>query len=173
MKWNCLIVDDEPLARMVIKDYLVEIADLTVIGECKNAIEAADILNTKEVDVLFLDINMPKLTGIQLLKNLPNPPLVIFTTAYPEYAVDAFELDAFDYLMKPIAFDRFLKTIQKLKKQLSKEVRSSADTLTIKEGKRIYKLELTDIFLLQAYGCLLYTSPSPRDATLSRMPSSA
>jgi len=154
MKWKTLIVDDEPLARMVIKDYLSDIKDFEIIGECKSAIEAGDFLNEHPVDVLFLDVNMPKLTGIQLLKNLSNPPLVIFTTAYAEFAVDAFELEAFDYLMKPIAFDRFIRTIQKTKKQLQQQSTplNLASTLTIKEGKRIYKLEMDDIFLLQAYG---------------------
>ena len=119
MKWKALIVDDEPLARIVIKDYLSAINDFEIVGECKDAIETADFLNQQPVDVLFLDVNMPKLTGIQLLKNLSNPPLVIFTTAYAEFAVDAFELEAFDYLMKPIAFDRFMKAIQKAKKAVS------------------------------------------------------
>ena len=161
-KYKCLIVDDEPIARKIIMEYLSELDDLTLVGEAKNAIEASNFLSKQSVDILFLDINMPKLSGVQLLKNLKNPPLVIFTTAYSEYAVEAFELEAFDYLVKPIAFDRFLKAVNNAKKRLAEKNsgESISKLFTIKEGKRIYKVDFADIFLVQAYGdyVRLYTS---------------
>ena len=154
MTYQCLIVDDEPIARKILAEYLGELSDLMVVGQLKNAIEAADFLANNVVDILFLDINMPKLSGVQLLKNLKQSPLVIFTTAYSEYAVTAFELEAFDYLVKPIAFDRFLKAVNNAKKRLQeKEVGKEFPKLfTIKENKRIYKVNFDKVFLLQAYG---------------------
>jgi len=154
MKYKCLIVDDEPIARKIIKDYVADISDLKVIGEVSNPIEVANFIENTPVDILFLDINMPKLSGVQILKNLKNPPLVIFTTAYSEYAVEAFELEAFDYLVKPIAFDRFLKAVNNAKKRIKEQSTGmvSPKTFTIKENKRIYKVDINELFLLQAYG---------------------
>lgn len=154
MIYKCLIVDDEPIARQILAEYIAALKEVEIVGQLKNAIEVADFLENNTVDILFLDINMPRLSGVQLLKNLKNPPLVIFTTAYSEYAVEAFELEAFDYLVKPIAFDRFLKAMNKAKQRL-KEQNGGKETpklFTIKENKRIYKVKLEEIFLLQAYG---------------------
>jgi len=154
MTYNCLIVDYEPIARQILTEYLAELSGVAVVGQLKNAIEVADFLENNTVDILFLDINMPRLSGVQLLKNLKNPPLVIFTTAYSEYAVEAFELEAFDYLVKPIAFDRFLKAMNKAKKRLKEQKgdKEIPKLFTIKENKRIYKVKFEAIFLLQAYG---------------------
>lgn len=154
MTYKCLIVDDEPIARKILTEYLSELADIAIVGQLKNAIEAVDFLANNEVDILFLDINMPRLSGVQLLKNLKSPPLVIFTTAYSEYAVEAFELEAFDYLVKPIPFDRFLKSVNNAKKRLNErnEHTESNRFFSIKEGKRIYKVEFSAIYLMQAYG---------------------
>lgn len=154
MTYQCLIVDDEPIARKILAEYLAELSDLVVVGQLKNGIEAIDFLANNVVDILFLDINMPKLSGVQLLKNLKQPPLVIFTTAYSEYAVQAFELEAFDYLVKPIAFDRFLKAVNNAKKRLQEQQvgKDFPKLFTIKENKRIYKVNFEEVFLLQAYG---------------------
>jgi len=154
MTYKCLIVDDEPIARKILVEYLAELRELELVGQLKSAIEVGDFLENNAVDILFLDINMPRLSGVQLLKNLKNPPLVIFTTAYSEYAVEAFALEAFDYLVKPIAFDRFLKAVNNAKKRLKeKNMGNSQPRLfTIKENKRIYKVDFEEIFLLQAYG---------------------
>ncbi len=154
MTYKCLIVDDEPIARKILAEYLSELADLAIVGEFKNAIEVADYLANNVIDILFLDINMPRLSGVQLLKGLKNPPLVIFTTAYSEFAVAAFELEAFDYLVKPISFDRFLKSVNNAKKRLQEgeNKTSSTNFFSIKEGKRIYKVALSAIYLVQAYG---------------------
>ncbi len=113
MKTRCLIIDDEPLAVDVIKDHISKIEQLELVGTCKNAFEVYNYLHKKNVDLMFLDIHMPELKGTDLLKGLQNPPKVIFTTAYREYALDGFELNAVDYLLKPISFERFLQSINK------------------------------------------------------------
>jgi len=121
-----MIVDDEPLARKLLVAYVTDLPELTLNGEFKSAIEARAYLETYGVDIIFLDINMPKLSGMDFLKNINSNGLVIFTTAYPEFAVDAFEYNAFDYLVKPISFDRFLKCIDKIKKKvLEKQLKAS------------------------------------------------
>lgn len=113
MQLNCLIVDDEPVARKGLEEYVKEVAFLKFVGQAENALKAAGMLSQHQVDLLFLDIQMPKLTGIEFLKTLKSPPLVIFTTAYSEYALEGYALDVVDYLMKPITFERFLKAAQK------------------------------------------------------------
>lgn len=113
MKINCLIVDDEPLALDVVESYIRRIDGLELVGRCENALQAFEILQNKQIDLLFLDIQMPKLDGIEFIKTLSHPPRVIFTTAYRDYAIDAFNLDAVDYLLKPIPFTRFLKAVSK------------------------------------------------------------
>lgn len=113
MKIRCLLVDDEPLALNVLESYIQRMDGLELIARCENALQAFDILLTQSIDLVFLDIQMPRLDGIEFLKTLHNPPLVIFTTAYREYAIEAFELDVVDYLLKPIPFSRFLKAVNK------------------------------------------------------------
>ena len=113
MNIRCLIIDDEPLAQRVIERYSENIPFLEIVDKCNNAVEAIEVLHNREVDLLFLDINMPRLSGMDFLKTLKNPPLVIITTAYAEFAIQGYELDVVDYLMKPFAFDRFYKAIQK------------------------------------------------------------
>jgi DNA-binding LytR/AlgR family response regulator len=114
MIWKCLIVDDEPPALKIIKSYIDLVENLSVVASCSNVLQAMEILKKEKVDLLFLDIQMPKLTGIGFVKTLPHPPKIIFTTAYKEYAVDAFDLDAVDYLLKPISLERFLKAVNKI-----------------------------------------------------------
>jgi DNA-binding LytR/AlgR family response regulator len=113
MTINCLIVDDEPPARDVLRRYVDELPILKLCGECGNAVQALGFLQQQSIDLLFLDIRMPQLNGIDFLKTLKHPPKIIFTTAYSEYALEGYELDVVDYLMKPIRFDRFLKAINK------------------------------------------------------------
>ena len=110
---RCLIIDDEPPAREIIRRYVQEIPTLQLVGECANAIQALTALQQHPVDLLFLDIRMPQLNGTDFIKTLKNPPKVIFTTAFSEYALEGYELDVVDYLMKPIRFDRFLKAVNK------------------------------------------------------------
>jgi DNA-binding LytR/AlgR family response regulator len=113
MKLNCLIVEDEPIARKGLAEYVSEIEFLNLIAQCENSLKAATLVNQHEIDLMFLDIEMPKLSGMEFLKTLKNPPLTIFTTAFSEYAVEGYSLDVVDYLMKPITFDRFVKAVQK------------------------------------------------------------
>lgn len=110
---RCLIVDDEPPAREIIRRYVQEIPTLLLMGECANAIQVLTILQQQPIDLLFLDIRMPQLNGTDFIKTLQHPPKVIFTTAFSEYALEGYELDVVDYLMKPIRFDRFLKAVNK------------------------------------------------------------
>lgn len=113
MKINCLLVDDEPLALDVLASYCRRVEGLEVVDRCTNPLQAFDLLQTQHIDLLFLDIQMPRLNGFEFLETLQHPPKVIFTTAYREYAIEAFEVDAVDYLIKPISFSRFLKAVSK------------------------------------------------------------
>ena len=126
MKLRCLLIDDEPPALKILASYISNINGLEIVAQCKNAIEALDILRQKTVDVIFLDIKMPKLLGTEFLKNLSHPPKVIFVTAYRDYAVEGYELDAVDYLVKPVSFERFFKAITKLNRMMDKEVVTTA-----------------------------------------------
>ncbi|CAL2088136.1 LytTR family DNA-binding domain-containing protein [Tenacibaculum sp. 190524A02b] len=118
MKINCVIIDDEPLAINVIKKHLEEFQNVTIVDTFNNPLEAIETLEKEKVDVLFLDINMPKMNGLEFLKNISIKPYVIITTAYREFAADSYELDVLDYLVKPIPFPRFLKSINKLTQQI-------------------------------------------------------
>ncbi|RZJ89053.1 MAG: response regulator transcription factor [Chryseobacterium sp.] len=114
MKWKCLIIDDEPPAVKIIKKYAGMVDQLEITGSCSNALQAMEYLKSTKIDLLFLDIQMPKLLGTSFLKTLQHPPKVIFTTAHKEYATEAFDLDAVDYLLKPVSFERFLKAVNKV-----------------------------------------------------------
>jgi len=111
-KITCIIVDDEPVARGIIEMYLEKLTNVTLLKSCKNAMEAFDFLNVEQVDLIFLDINMPEISGLSLAKSIDKKTKIIFTTAYREYALEGFDVQAVDYLLKPISFDRFLKAMQ-------------------------------------------------------------
>jgi DNA-binding LytR/AlgR family response regulator len=113
MKLNCLIIDDEPIARKGMEEYVNEIDFLHLVDKCENAMKATVYLQERNVDLLLLDIHMPKLSGVEFLKTLKDPPMVIFTTAYSEYALEGYSLDVIDYLVKPVPFDRFMKAASK------------------------------------------------------------
>ena len=113
MKLNCLIVDDEPLARKGLQEYVDEIEFLNTVGSCENALKASRYLSEQQVDLIYLDIQMPRLSGIEFLKTIKSPPMTIFTTAHTDYAIESYSLDVIDYLVKPITFERFLKASQK------------------------------------------------------------
>ncbi|AXG69217.1 transcriptional regulatory protein YehT [Kordia sp. SMS9] len=118
---KCIIIDDEPLAIDVIESYLLQIGGIDIVAKCNNPLDAITMLNKNQVDLVFLDIQMPNLTGIDLVKTVHNIPQFIFTTAYPQYALDAFNLNATDYLVKPIPFHRFLKAVTKAKEKYEME----------------------------------------------------
>src|SRR5476651_1274651 len=117
---HCLIVDDEPVARNIIRNYCSHLPYLNIIGECGNALEAKEILSVQKIDLLFLDIHMPVLNGIGFFNTLKNAPQVIFTTAYQEYAVNAFDLYACDYLLKPFSLERFIVAVDKAKEKIDR-----------------------------------------------------
>jgi DNA-binding LytR/AlgR family response regulator len=152
-----LIVDDEPLAREVLQTYIGRIDTLQLAGVCKNALEAFAFLNKQPVDLVLLDINMPEMSGIDLLKSLKNPPLVIFTTAYTEFAVESYELNALDYLLKPISFPRFLTAIQKAQESLFKaqqpapvEAKPPGDQLLfVRSEGRWVKIDLAKLWIVE------------------------
>lgn len=160
MEIKALIIDDEPLARNVIIEYARKITSLSIVGECSDAISAHRLIQDKKADLLFLDINMPKLTGIEFLKTLKNPPLVIFTTAYSEYALDGFELNIIDYLKKPFSFERFCKAYFRaeelllLKQSVSKTdlVEKQNDFLFVKSDKKTIKVKIADILYIEGLG---------------------
>src|ERR1044072_3559932 len=113
MNLRCMIVDDEPLDRKGLQEYCADVDFLEVVAVCDSPVKAVDLLQTEQIHLLFLDIQMPRINGLDLVRSLPQPPLVIFTTAFAEYALQGFELDVIDYLLKPIAFERFLKAALK------------------------------------------------------------
>ncbi len=129
---KCVIIDDEPLAIDVIESYILQIEGLEIVAKCNNPLEAITILNKDEVDLVFLDIEMPNLTGIDLVKTLDNLPQFIFTTAYPQYALDGFNLNATDYLVKPIPFHRFIKAVSRAKEKYQLERGNSSNQVTTK-----------------------------------------
>ncbi len=152
-KVTCIIVDDEPLAQEVISDYIGRIDFLDEIGVFNDALEAIDFLNTQEVDVIFLDIQMPMLDGINLLKAISSPPKVIFTTAHRHYAVDGFELNAVDYLVKPIPFYRFVQAVEKIKKSQVGKVHkqpSESEAAFFKVDNKKIKVNYSDIVYIES-----------------------
>lgn len=128
---KCVIIDDEPLAIDVIESYLEQIGGVQIVAKCTNPLEAITILNKQQVDLVFLDIEMPNLTGIDLVKTIENIPAFIFTTAYPQYALDGFNLNAVDYLVKPIPFQRFLKAISRAKEKYELQQKAISDTTIV------------------------------------------
>lgn len=156
---KCIIADDEPIARQILESYVADVPYLYLIASCANAFEVMEVLQEHTVDILFLDINMPKLSGLSLLKTMQQKPNVIITTAYPEYAVEGFELSVTDYLLKPFSLERFLQSVAKVKQQLSTSLKvpetpiaESSKSLFVKSDKKIIKLQLTEISHIEAYG---------------------
>lgn len=160
MNLKCLIVDDEPLALEVLESYIDRIEGLELVAQCENAVKAFDILKRKQVDLVFLDIQMPKLTGIDFLKVLNPAPKVIFTTAYREYAIESYELNVVDYLLKPIAFNRFLMAVNKVMErpqevmlepsEMEKELASNANYIFLKADRKMVKVYLKDILYIES-----------------------
>jgi len=149
MTYNCLIVDDEPLAHKILEKYIGKLDKLAVVHNCYSAIEAINYLHQNKVDILFLDINMPELTGLEMLKTLNNPPAVILTTAYSEFALEGYEFGVLDYLLKPIRFDRFLKAINRF---FALESTVKTKIPPIPQQPKIIKKEPTASFFVKADG---------------------
>lgn len=166
--YRCIIIDDEEPARLLLNDYCQNVADLEVVALLKSALPAMKYIERGEVDILFIDINMPVISGVDFVKSLSKPPQIIFTTAYREYAVEGFELEVADYLLKPIEFSRFLKAISKVRRAIESECTSPSSSLIphpsptdsafkppithvqLKTNKKIYKIDFSDILYVQS-----------------------
>src|SRR6516225_10208909 len=154
---NCIIIDDEPLARKGLKEYIQDVDFLQCAGEFENPLKAMDIILQQKIELIFLDIQMPKITGLEFMKTLSHPPLVIFTTAYPHYAVEGFELDAVDYLLKPFSFERFWKAAVKARNQIeagrllvSNDTKIEPGHFFIKSDSKLIKIKYEEILFVEA-----------------------
>jgi len=154
MTIHCIIVDDEPVSQDILKKYVADTPSLNLMQVCNNAFVATEVLMQYKVDLIFLDINMPKLSGMKFYKSLNNPPYVIFTTAYPEFATEGFEVDAIDYLLKPFPFDRFLKAVNRAVERIREPEKqtTSGKYILLKADKKLHKVNLSDISHLEALG---------------------
>jgi DNA-binding LytR/AlgR family response regulator len=159
MKLRCLIIEDEPPAMEIMQSYVQNCPQLELAGSCSDAFAAVEFLQSERIGLIFLDINLPRLSGLSFLKSLSNPPMVIFTTAYPEYAVDGFEADAVDYLVKPFSFDRFLKAVNKAltkaKTALSANTPvpdNSHNFILLRSEKKVFRVNLADVEYIEATG---------------------
>lgn len=156
MKVKCLLVDDEPLAIKLIENHISKIDALEVIATCNNALKAFEIINTQQIDLMFLDIKMPNINGIDFLKTLKNPPKTIFTTAYRDYAIESYDLEVVDYLLKPITFERFFKSINRFLRAQKEVVVSIADKndledfLLVKSGNKHHKIKIEEIIFIES-----------------------
>ncbi len=146
---RCLIVDDEPTARDILQLHINQIEGIEVVALCKNAVEAINILHKTTIDLVFLDINMPEISGISLAQTLSKNVKVIFTTAYREYAVDGFDLQAVDYLLKPISFSRLLQAIQKYRTE-NKSNQNIQDYLLVRSERKMIKINFDDILYIES-----------------------
>lgn len=159
MKTRCIIIDDEPLARDLMRNHIEKLDNFEIVAECADAMKALQELREKKVDLMFMDIQMPQITGIEFLKILKNPPKVIITTAYREYAIDGFELDVVDYLLKPITFERFLKSVNKyyqvsqdestVAAPVSETMQPDEAFIYVRENKRVIKVHLNEILYVE------------------------
>lgn len=160
---KCLIIDDEPLAQNVLENYLSRVDTFELVQKCNTAFEAMNIMRKTPIDLLFLDINMPEMSGLEMLKTLRNPPKVILTTAYSEYALVSYEFGVLDYLLKPISFERFFQAVNKVMENMGESEIKSPETIKIEEksannfvflksDKKLYKVFYDDILYLEGYG---------------------
>lgn len=157
MNIHCLIVDDEPLARNLLKEYAGKVPYLILEGTCTNAMEAMEALRMHKIDLIFLDIQMPDITGIALLKSLHKKPLVVFTTAYSEYALESYDLDVVDYLLKPITLERFLRAVDKVSQRMTtaeepatqEMPQESSSYMFVKDGTKFIKVNWDDILYIE------------------------
>jgi two-component system, LytTR family, response regulator len=152
---KCIIVEDEVLAQNVIQSHLQKVDRFELVGVCNNALEAKEVLNKLEVDLIFLDIQLPGMTGLNFLRSLANPPLVVLTTAYAEYALESYEFSVIDYLLKPISFERFSKTVNKIVEgrlftQPKEKDNSSNDHIFIKSNSKFFKVNFSEVIYIES-----------------------
>lgn len=173
MKLNCLVVDDEPVARDILKDYIADVDFLTLVGMAENPVKASSMLEGNSVDLLFLDINMPKMSGIEFLRMSKSLPATVLTTAYAEYSLDGFELNALDYLLKPFSFNRFLKAAFKAKEHHEKiksvNTLAEQDSFFVKSDGRIERIRYEELVCVEAMEnyVVLHTTTGKRIAYLT------
>ena len=149
---NCIIIEDEPAAQSILERYISLTPGLECSGVFGDALSAQTFLDKNKTDLIFLDINLPEISGVSFLRSLLHPPLVIFTTAYPEYAMDGFDLEITDFLLKPISFERFCKAVNKAKEKLSEGKSLAGNMVTVKSDRSIYQMEIGDILFIEAMG---------------------
>lgn len=168
-----LVIDDEPLAQEILRKYAEDIKSIEIKGYCSNALEAIEIIEKQAIDLIFLDINMPKLSGIEFLRTFKNPPLVVLTTAYTDYAMEGYELNVLDYLVKPFSFARFLKAVQKAEQQYqllqNTNSEEKSESVFIKSNKKSYQVKYSDIVYIEGLGdyIKIYTERSHLVTNLS------
>ena len=153
MALKCIVIEDEPAAREILERYLQHCPELELCGSFEDPFTAQSLLHKNVIDLIFLDINLPGMSGISFLRTLIKPPLVIITTAYPQYAVDGFDLEVVDFLLKPFSFERFYKSVNKAKERLiPKPVNPSTRKITVRSDKRIYQIDLDELLFVEACG---------------------
>ena len=169
---NCIIVDDEPIARDILKTYIAQIPYLTLVAICEDAFEAMQILNKKEVDLIILDINMPRLSGFEMLRSLKKYPSVIITSAYGEFALEGFELSVIDYLLKPFSFPRFVqateKAVNKVQDPVPDKITDDQDFVMVKSDKKLARILLKEIEYAEAYGNYIFIYRNTGDRIMSK-----
>ncbi|MBK7887080.1 MAG: response regulator transcription factor [Bacteroidetes bacterium] len=152
-KLKCIIVDDEPLAQEVLERYLENIRELELVTKCNNALEAFEVLNHENIDLMFLDISMPVISGIDFLRSLRKSPAVIITTAHPDFALQGYELDVVDYLVKPVSLERFMKAVNKaldrVKQHAPSEISNKADFMFVKSDQKLIRINFSDISYIE------------------------
>jgi len=151
MKINCVVTDDEPIARQGLCGYIEKIDYLSLIGECEDALQLNTLLKTEPPDLIFLDIEMPYLSGLDLISSIQNPPKIIITSAYEKYALKGYEFDVVDYLLKPVTFERFVKAVDKVYHLMEKEsTKNTREYLFVKSGKQLKKIFIEDILFVES-----------------------
>ena len=157
MNIRCIAIDDEPLAVKKVAGYIQKVPFLELVAECRNAAEAMNIMDSTDVQLLFIDINMPDISGMEFVKSLTNKPYIVFTTAYSEYAVEGFQVEAVDYLLKPITFSNFLKAANKVKNLIElttfgqkASIKTSANHLFVKSDYKLIRIELDNIKYIES-----------------------
>ncbi len=186
-KINCLVVDDEELARNLLENYIGRLPHLALVGKCRDPFEALNVLSSQQVDLLFLDIQMPGMTGMEFLRTLKNKPLVIFTTAYSEFAIESYNVDATDYLLKPFPFERFVQAVNKATDLLSlrksaagsptqlvqpMETPAAKDFILVKSEHKVHRLRFEDIAYIEGMReYVAYHTPNGRIMSLNSLKS--
>lgn len=147
---RCIIIEDQPPAQRILKKYIADYGSLELVNTFTDAIQGIDFLKSNTVDLIFLDIHLPKISGIDFLKTLNNPPAVILTTAFPDFALESYEFDVIDYLLKPFSFPRFIKAVSKVKSSTHNKTESRSESIFIKSGHEYIKVDLDEILFIKS-----------------------